>query len=207
MTIGIIGEKLGMTRVFDKKGDSIPVTVILAGPCPVIQLKDKEKDGYKAVQLGFKEIKKKKISKPLLGHFNKVKIAPLKYLREFKVEDTYTISPDTEIKVDIFQEGERVNVTGISKGKGFAGAIKRHNFAGGPKTHGQKEYHRAVGSLGATDAQRVFKGKKLAGHMGEDKVKIKNLEVVRVDSERNLILLKGSVPGAKGTILTINKTV
>ena len=206
MALGLIGEKLGMTRIFNKDGDSIPVTVILAGPCRVVQLKNEEKDGYNAVQLGFKDIDKKKVSKPLLGHFNKAKIEPLKYIKEFKVDAPNEISANGEIKVDIFSEGEKIDVTGISKGKGFAGAIKRHNFSGGPKTHGQKEYYRAVGSIGATDAARVFKGQKLPGHMGNNKVKMKNLEVVKVDIQRNLILVKGAVPGAKGTILIINKT-
>lgn len=207
MALGLIGEKLGMTKIFNKDGDSIPVTVILAGPCRVIQLKDKEKDGYTAVQLGFKDIDKKKVSKPLLGHFNKAKTEPLKYIKEFKMDVPNEVSPGTEIKVDIFKEGEKVDITGISKGKGFAGAIKRHNFSGGPKTHGQKEYYRSVGSIGATDAARVFKGQKLPGHMGSNKVKIKNLEIVKVDIQRNLILVKGAVPGAKGTILIIDKTI
>jgi len=207
MALGLIGEKLGMTKIFNKDGDSIPVTVILAGPCRVIQLKNEEKDGYNAVQLGFKDIDKKKVSKPLLGHFNKAKIEPLKYIKEFKVDTPNKVSSNTEIKVDIFKEGEKVDITGISKGKGFAGAIKRHKFSGGPKTHGQKEYYRSVGSIGATDAARVFKGQKLPGHMGNNKVKIKNLEVVKVDIQRNLILVKGAVPGAKGTILIINKTM
>jgi len=207
MTIGILGEKLGMTRIFTKNGESVPVTVILAGPCKVIQPKNTEKDGYNAVQLGFKSIKKKKVSKPIEGHFNQFKIEPLRYIKEFQIDDLSKFLSGTEIKVDIFKEGEKVNVVGISKGKGFTGAIKRHNFSGGPKTHGQKEYYRAVGSIGATDAARVFKGQKLPGHTGTNRVKMKNLEVVRIDIERNLILVKGSVPGAKGTVLIINKTI
>jgi len=205
MVAGILGEKVGMTRIFAKNGESIPVTVIIAGPCQVIQKKTIEKDGYNAVQLGFKEIKDKKVSKPIAGHLNKFKVSSIKHIREFKVNDTNKYSSGTEVKVDIFKEGDKVNIIGISKGKGFAGAIKRHNFSGGPKTHGQKEYFRSVGSIGATDAARVFKGQKLPGHMGTDRVTVKNIEVVKINLERNLILVRGSVPGAKGAVLVINK--
>ncbi len=205
MAAGILGEKLGMTRIFAKNGESIPVTVILAGPCPVIQKKNLKKDGYNAIQLGFKEVKEKKVSKSITSHLNKYKVKPIKYIREFKVNDSGKYSSGAEVKVDIFKEGDKVDIMGISKGKGFAGAIKRHNFSGGPKTHGQKEYFRSVGSIGATDAARVFKGQKLPGHMGTDRVTIKNIEVVKISLERNLILVKGSVPGAKGTMLVINK--
>jgi large subunit ribosomal protein L3 len=207
MAAGILGEKIGMTRIFTKNGESIPVTVILAGPCRVIQRKNLEKDGYNAVQLGFKEVNKKKVSKPIIGHFNKFKVEPLKYMREFKVDDSNKYSSGMEVKVDIFKEGDKVDIISISKGKGFAGAIKRHHFSGGPKTHGQKEYFRSVGSMGATDAARVFKGKKLPGHMGSDRVSMKNIKVVKVDLGRNLLLVKGSVPGAKGTMVIINKIV
>lgn len=207
MEAGILGEKIGMTRIFTKNGESIPVTVILAGPCRVIQRKNIEKDGYNAVQLGFKEVNKKKVSKPIIGHFNKFKVEPLKYMREFKVDDSNKYSSGMEVKVDIFKEGDKVDIISISKGKGFAGAIKRHHFSGGPKTHGQKEYFRTVGSMGATDAARVFKGKKLPGHMGSDRVSMKNIKVVKVDLGRNLLLVKGSVPGAKGTMVIINKIV
>lgn len=207
MAAGILGEKIGMTRIFTKKGESIPVTVILAGPCRVIQRKNLEKDGYNAVQLGFKEVNKKKVSKPIIGHFNQFKVEPLKYMREFKVDDSNKYSSGMEVKVDIFKEGDKVDIISISKGKGFAGAIKRHHFSGGPKTHGQKEYFRSVGSMGATDAARVFKGKKLPGHMGSDRVSMKNIKVVKVDLGRNLLLVKGSVPGAKGTMVIINKIV
>jgi large subunit ribosomal protein L3 len=207
METGMLGEKIGMTRIFTKNGESIPVTVILAGPCRVIQRKNLEKDGYNAVQLGFKEVNKKKVSKPIIGHFNKFKVEPLKYMREFKVDDSNKYSSGMEIKVDIFKEGDKVDIISISKGKGFAGAIKRHHFSGGPKTHGQKEYFRTVGSMGATDAARVFKGKKLPGHMGSDRVSMKNIKVVKVDLGRNLLLVKGSVPGAKGTMVIINKIV
>ncbi|MCK5766801.1 MAG: 50S ribosomal protein L3 [Candidatus Atribacteria bacterium] len=205
MAEGILGEKVGMTKVFTDKGESVPVTVIIAGPCRVIQKKDTEKDGYNAIQLGFKSIKKNKALKPIIGHYSKSKIDPLKYLREFKINDSKKYTLGQEIKVDIFKQGEKVTIIGISKGKGFAGGIKRHNFSGGPKTHGQKEYYRSVGSIGATDAARVFKGQKLPGHMGTDRVNIKNLEVVKIDTERNLLLVKGSVPGAKGEMLIINK--
>jgi len=205
MVAGILGEKVGMTRIFAKNGESIPVTVILAGPCQVIQKKTIEKDGYSAVQLGFKEVKAKKVSKPITGHLNKYKVSSIKHIREFKIEDSNKYSSGAEVKVDIFKEGDKVDIVGISKGKGFAGAIKRHNFSGGPKTHGQKEYFRSVGSIGATDAARVFKGQKLPGHMGTDRVTVKNVEVVKINLERNLILIRGSVPGAKGAVLVINK--
>jgi len=205
MVAGILGEKLGMTRIFAKNGESIPVTVILAGPCQVIQKKTIEKDGYNAVQLGFKEVKEKKISKPIVKHLNKYKVKPIKHIREFKIDNSNKYSPGAEVKVDIFKEGDKVDIVGISKGKGFAGAIKRHNFSGGPKSHGQKEYFRSVGSIGATDAARVFKGQKLPGHMGTDRVTVKNLEVVKINLERNLVLVRGSVPGAKGAVLVINK--
>jgi len=200
-----LGEKVGMTRIFAKNGESIPVTVILAGPCQVIQKKTIEKDGYDAFQLGFKEVKEKKISKPIIGHLNKYKVSSIKHIREFKIDDSNKYSSGAEIKVDIFKEGDKVDIVGISKGKGFAGAIKRHNFSGGPKTHGQKEYFRSVGSIGATDAARVFKGQKLPGHMGTDRVTVKNVEVVKINLERNLILIRGSVPGGKGAVLVINK--
>jgi large subunit ribosomal protein L3 len=205
MVAGILGEKLGMTRIFAKNGESIPVTVILAGPCQVIQKKTIEKDGYNAVQLGFKEVREKKISKPTVKHLNKYKVKPIKHIREFKIDNSNKYSPGAEVKVDIFKEGDKVDIVGISKGKGFAGAIKRHNFSGGPKSHGQKEYFRSVGSIGATDAARVFKGQKLPGHMGTDRVTVKNLEVVKINLESNLVLVRGSVPGAKGTVLVINK--
>ena len=205
MAAGILGEKVGMTRILAKNGESIPVTVILAGPCQVIQKKNSEKDGYNAIQLGFKEVKEKKVSNPMANHLNKYKVKSIKYIREFKVNDSSEYSSGTEVKVDIFKEGDKVDIIGISKGKGFAGAIKRHNFSGGPKTHGQKEYFRSVGSIGATDAARVFKGQKLPGHMGTDRVTMKNVEVVKIYLERNLILVKGSVPGAKGAMLVINK--
>jgi len=205
MVAGILGEKVGMTRIFAKNGESIPVTVILAGPCQVIQKKTIEKDGYNAVQLGFKEVKEKKVSKPITGHLNKYKVSSIKHIREFKVDNSNKYSSGAEVKVDIFKEGDKVDIIGISKGKGFAGAIKRHNFSGGPKTHGQKEYFRSVGSIGATDAARVFKGQKLPGHMGTERVTMKNVEVVKINLERNLILVRGSVPGAKGAVLVINK--
>jgi len=205
MVAGILGEKVGMTRIFAKNGESIPVTVILAGPCQIIQKKTIEKDGYNAVQLGFREVKEKKISKPIIGHLNKYKVSSIKHIREFKIDDSNKYSSGAEVKVDIFKEGDKVDIVGISKGKGFAGAIKRHNFSGGPKTHGQKEYFRSVGSIGATDAARVFKGQKLPGHMGTDRVTVKNVEVVKINLERNLILIRGSVPGGKGAVLVINK--
>src|SRR4030042_2087987 len=156
---------------------------------PLLPKKTIEKDGYNAVQLGFKEVKEKKVSKPIANHLNKYKVKPIKHIREFKVNDSNKYSSGAEVKVDIFKEGDKVDIVGISKGKGFAGAIKRHNFSGGPKTHGQKEYFRSVGSMGATDAARVFKGKKLPGHMGTDRVTGKNIEGIKINLEKKIIFL------------------
>ena len=200
MKKGIIGKKNGMTQIFDEKGNVIPVTVIEAGPCTVTQVKTVETDGYDAVQLGFGEVKEKHINKPEKGHF-------AKHLREFRLETVEGIKTGDEVKADIFVAGEKVDVQGISKGKGFQGVIKRHGQHRGPMGHGSM-YHRRPGSMGSTSTPgRVFKGKKLPGHMGRVTVTIQNLDVVKVDMDKNVILVKGSVPGPKGTILKVKSAI
>ena len=207
MKKGIIGRKVGMTQIFDEKGNVIPVTVIEAGPCVVAQVKTVEKEGYNALQLGFGEVKTKHMNKPEMGHFAKSKIDNKKHLREFRLDSIEGVKVGDEIKADIFQEGERVDIQGISKGKGFQGVIKRHGQHRGPMGHGSM-YHRRPGSMGSTSTPgRVFKGKKLPGHMGVQTVTIQNLDVVRVDMDKNVILVKGSVPGPKGAILKIKSAV
>ena len=203
----IIGKKVGMTQIFNEDGTVIPVTVIEAGPCPVVQIKTVERDGYSAIQLGYGDIKEKKVIKPAKGHFSKSDIKPTKYLREFRLDDVSTFKVGDEIKVDTFEAGERLDIQGITKGKGFQGVIKRHGQSRGPMGHGSM-YHRRPGSMGPTSTPgRVFKGKKLPGHMGVDTVTIQNLVIVRVDTDKNAILVKGSVPGNKGSILKINTSV
>lgn len=207
MKKGIIGRKVGMTQIFDEKGNVIPVTVIEAGPCVVAQVKTVETDGYNAVQLGFGDIKDKHINKPEAGHFAKAKLANKKHLREFRVDSIEGIKVGDELKADVFEAGEKIDVQGTSKGKGFQGVIKRHGQHRGPMGHGSM-YHRRPGSMGATSTPgRVFKGKKLPGHMGRVTVTIQNLDVVKVDMDKNVILVKGSVPGAKGTILKVKSAV
>ena len=207
MKKGIIGRKLGMTQIFDEKGNVIPVTVIEAGPCVVAQVKTVETDGYNALQLGFGEIKSKHINKPKAGHFAKSKIENKKHLREFRLDSIEGVKVGDEIKADVFAAGENVDIQGISKGKGFQGVIKRHGQHRGPMGHGSM-YHRRPGSMGPTSTPgRVFKGKKLPGHMGRVLVTIQNLDIVRVDMDKNVILVKGSVPGAKGAILKIKSSV
>ena len=205
----IIGRKVGMTQIFDEKGLVIPVTVIEAGPCPVVQVKTVETDGYNAVQLGFGEVKESKVNKPEAGHFKKGNVKPVKHLREFRAcpDCISTVKVGDEIKVDAFEVGEKVDIQGITKGKGFQGVIKRHGQSRGPMGHGSM-YHRRPGSMGSTSTPgRVFKGKKLPGHMGVDKVTVQNLEVVAVDLDKNALLIKGSVPGNKGSVLKIRKSV
>lgn len=204
----MMGRKVGMTQIFTDEGLSIPVTVIEAGPLTVVQKKTVDNDGYSALKLGYRDVAEKRLSKPEKGQFSKVKIAPKKVLKEFRTDDTANFEVGQEIKVDtMFQAGDRVDVSGISKGKGFQGTIKRYGQKGGKETHGSM-YHRRVGSMSAnTNPARVFKGKKLPGHMGVDKVTIQNLDVVRVDAERNLLLVKGAVPGPKGGLLVIKNTV
>ena len=203
----IIGKKVGMTQIFDETGKVIPVTVIEAGPCVVAQVKSEETDGYNAIQLGFGDVKESKLNKPERGHFANAKIAPKKHLREFRVDSVEGVEVGTEVKADTFQAGDKIDVQGITKGKGFQGVIKRHGQSRGPMGHGSM-YHRRPGSMGPTSTPgRVFKGKKLPGHMGRVTVTIQNLDVVKVDMDKNVILIKGSVPGAKGAILKLRKSV
>jgi len=203
---GLLGKKIGMTRFFNEKGDSVPATLIEAGPCTVVQVKTDEKDGYNALQLGFIEKRESRVVKPLLGHFKKAGSAPKRILKEFR-----DLNVDTEIKigdqinVDIFAPGDIVKVSGISKGKGFAGVVKRHGFAGGLKTHGQKDRWRAPGSIGqSATPNRVIKGIKMAGRMGTDRVTLRNLKVLKVISEKNLILIEGGIPGSRNSIVEIH---
>lgn len=203
----MIGRKIGMTQIFKEDGSVVPVTVVEAGPLVVVQKKTVEIDGYNAIQVGFANIKEQRINKPLKGHFNKGNIEYKKYLMEFKVENPDDYEIGQEIKVDVFAEADMVDVTGTSKGKGTAGVIKRHGFGRGRETHGSK-FHRMPGGLSAgTYPGRVFKGHRMAGRMGNEKVTIQNLEVVRVDVEKNLILIRGAIPGPKKGIVTIKATV
>lgn len=207
MKKGIIAKKIGMTQIFAENGILIPVTVLEAGPCVVTQKKTMENDGYEAVQVGFGEVKESKVNKPLKGHFEKAGVTATKLLKEFKLENASEYELGAVLKADIFAAGDKIDVSGVSKGKGFQGAIKRHNQHRGPMAHGSK-YHRGVGSLSsATTPGKVKKGKKMPGHMGAENVTIQNLEVVRVDADKNLILVKGAVPGNKGSILVIKESV
>lgn len=207
MKKAILGRKLGMTQIFDENGRVIPVTVIKAGPCVVVQKKTVENDGYDAVQVGFEEIREKLVNKPMKGHFEKANVKPLRFVKEFRLEDVSGLEVGSEIKADTFVVGEKVDVTGTSKGKGFQGVIKRWNANRGPMTHGSK-YHRSVGSMGASsDPSRTFKGKKMPGHMGAKKSTMLNLTVAKVDAERNLILIKGAVPGPKKGLVIIRDSV
>jgi large subunit ribosomal protein L3 len=202
---GLIGRKLGMTQVFDDEGRALPVTVVEAGPCPIVQLRTQERDGYAAVQLGFQEKKKSRVRKPEAGHFARAGVAVQRHLREFPVPEGAALQVGEEVKVGIFSPGEKVSVTGRSKGRGFAGVFKRHGMHGGNETHGCMS-HRVPGSLGAASyPARVFKGRKLPGHMGNVRVTVRNLEVVGVDSERNVLLIRGAVPGPRNGIVTIRK--
>ena len=203
---GILGRKIGMTQIFTEAGEVVPVTVVEAGPVVVTQVKTIENDGYNAVQVGFVDAKEKSLNKPQKGHLAAANVLK-KHLKEFRVEsvDAYTVGQ--EIKADVFAAGEMIDVTGISKGKGFQGPIKRHGQSRGPESHGSR-YHRRPGSMGACSYPgRVFKNKKLAGHMGSVKVTVQNLEVVRVDADKNFILVKGAIPGAKGSVVTIKEAV
>lgn len=209
MTKGILGKKLGMTQVFTPEGIVIPVTVVEATPNVVVRNMTKEQNGYEAVQIGFGVIKEKHLTKPEKGHFEKVGQTPVKFLREIRLSEASTHEVGSQISVDVFEDGEMVDVTGTSKGKGFAGTIKRHGFARGPMTHGSKS-HREPGSIGPMTSGgggRVYKGKKLPGHMGHQKVTIQRLTVVRVDKERNLLLIKGAVPGPQGGLVMVKNTV
>lgn len=203
---GLIGKKIGMTQIFDESGLAIPVTLIEAGPCYVTQIRRPEKDGYSAVQLGFEEVKPKRLTGGRLGHLKRNSLPPLRYLREFRVKDPSVEEGATINVADAFEVGERVDVVGTSKGKGFQGAVKRHGFAGGPRTHGQSDRLRAPGSRGSTTTPgRVFKGARGPGHMGFDRVTVQNLDVVLVDAERNLLGVRGAVPGPRGGLLVIRE--
>ncbi len=207
MKKGIVGKKLGMTQLFDANGNVVPVTVIEAGPCVVSQKKTVENDGYDAVQIGYADLKAAKVNGPMKGHFAKGDVAPKKYLREFRLEDTTGLNVGDIIKADIFAEGETVDVRGTSKGKGYAGVIKRWNFSRLKESHGTGPVHRHGGSLGVIDPARVFKGKKMAGHLGNERVTVQNLKVVKIDAENNIIAVKGAVPGPKGGIVVLFDSV
>lgn len=208
MKKGLIGRKVGMTQIFDEKGNVIPVTVVELGPCAVVQKKTVENDGYDAVQLGFDDKKITRVNKPMKGHFDKAGVAPKKALREFRLDDTSAMNVGDILKADIFAVGDKVDVVGTSKGKGTAGAIKRWNFSRLKESHGTGPVARHAGSLGAcSDPSRVFKGKKLAGHLGHERVTIQNLDVVKVDAENNLIAIKGAIPGPKKGIVVVVDSV
>ena len=208
MQKAIIAKKLGMTQLFDETGKCVPVTVVEAGPCVVSQKKTVETDGYEAIQVGFGDMKANKVNKPMKGHVAKGDVAPKKVLREFRLSDISTYNVGDIIKADVFAEGDKVDVAGTSKGKGTAGVIKRWNFSRLKETHGTGPVHRHPGSLGACSSpSRVFKGKKLAGHLGSERVTVQNLAIVKVDSENNIIAIKGAIPGPKGGIITIADSV
>lgn len=204
---GILGKKIGMTQIFTEDGVVIPVTVVEAGPVTVLQKKNIEKDGYNSIQVGFVDAKAKHINKPLKGHFEKANVDYKRHLTEFRTDDVENYEIGQELKADVFAAGDMIDVTGTSKGKGFQGVIKRHGQSRGPETHGSR-YHRRPGSMGASAyPAKVFKGKKLPGHMGNVKVTVQNLEVIKIDTDRNLLLVKGAIPGPKGGLLTIKESV
>ncbi|MAU13140.1 MAG: 50S ribosomal protein L3 [Anaerolineaceae bacterium] len=210
MMKGMIGRKVGMTQVFDEQGNVVPVTVIEAGPCYVTQVRDAERDGYAAIQLGFEETKPQRVTKGQLGHLQKNNLPALRILREFRVRngESDELAEGAEIKVDVFSEGDFVDVIGTSKGRGFAGTIKRHGFARGPKTHGQSDRMRSPGSIGMCAAPgRTLKGQRMSGRMGNDRVTVQNLKVVRIDPDKNLLAVRGSVPGARGGIVIIKSAL
>jgi len=203
---GLIGKKLGMTQMYTDRGEVVPVTLIEAGPCHVVQRKTVDKDGYAAVQLGFGSVPDRKLSKGEKGHLRKGNAPTLRYLREFRVGADESYEPGQVVGVDVFAPGERVDVVGTSKGRGFQGGVKRHGFRGGPKTHGQSDRHRAPGSIGSTTTPgRVLKGLRMAGHMGDERVTVAGLEVVLVDAERNIIGVRGAVPGATNGLVVIKE--
>jgi large subunit ribosomal protein L3 len=204
MIKGLIGKKIGMTQIFDESGLAVPVTIIEAGPCYVTQIRNKQNDGYSAVQLGFEEVKPKRLTGGQLGHLKNNELPPLRFLREFRVKDPQVGEGDLLSVGETFAVGEQVDVVGTSKGKGFQGVVKRHGFSGGPKTHGQSDRHRAPGSIGSTTTPgRVFKGKRGPGHMGFDRVTVQNLRIEFVDAERNLLGVRGAIPGPKGGVVMI----
>ena len=206
MGIGILGKKIGMTQIFNEQGQAVAVTAIVAGPCPVIAIRTPEQNGYSAVLLGYGAVKPRKLSKPLKGFFDKVKVEPKRTLLEFRLDKTEGYEIGQELRVDLFEPGEKINVSGVSKGKGFAGVVKKFRFGGQQFTHGTSVAHRHGGSSGAnTYPGRVFKGKKMPGHLGSEKVTVKNLVIMAVDVENNLLLVKGAVPGAKNGLVTLYK--
>jgi large subunit ribosomal protein L3 len=205
-TQGILGKKIGMTRVFDESGNVVPVTVVQAGPCPVIQVKREAGDGYSAIQLGFEPRREKRTTKPLVGHFKKAGVGPQRFVREIRLDDVEGYEVGKSVEVEIFEVGEKVDVTGVSKGRGFAGPMKRHHSSRGPESHGSM-YHRRPGSMGASaDPSRVFKGKKLAGHMGASRATTQNMKIVGIDKDNHLLLLNGSVPGHANGFVMIRKS-
>lgn len=206
MPKAILGKKVGMTQIFTETGEAVPVTVIEAGPCIVAQKKNLERDGYNAIQIGFGEKRVNLFNKPMKGHYEKANLKPMRYLRELRVDDVDAYEVGQEIKADIFTPGEKVDVTGTSKGRGFSGSIKRHGFHRGPMSHGSK-YHRGSGSLGAKGPARVFKGRKLPGHYGVERVTVQNLEVIRVDAGQNLLAVKGAIPGPRGGLVMVKNAV
>ncbi len=204
--LGIIGKKLGMTQIFDNQGKVIPVTVILVGPCTVVQKKTMEKDGYKAIQLGFEEIAERKVKKPVLGHFKKHNVPNFRYLREFRIDEIEDFNEGQVLKADLFSQNEIIKVIGTSKGSGFAGVMKRHNFQGFQQSHGVHESFRGPGSIGqCAQPARVFKGMKMAGHKGVDRITVKNLKIVRIDLEKNIVMIKGAIPGHRNSIVYLSK--
>ena len=208
MQKGIIGKKIGMTQIFDEKGNVVPVTVIEAGPCVVVQKKTAENDGYTAVQMGFGDVSAKRVNKPMKGHFDKADVAPKKTLREFRFENCDAYNVGDIVKADTFAAGDRVDVCGTSKGKGYAGAIKRWNFQRLKESHGTGPVARHAGSLGACSSpSRVYKGTKAAGHLGAERVTVQNLDVVKVDAENNLIAVRGAVPGPRGGLVLLSESV
>ncbi len=207
MKKAIIAKKVGMTQVFSPEGEIIPVTVLEAGPCSVVQVKSLAKDGYEAIQVSFGAIKAKNVTKPVAGHYEKVDQELKRRLKEFRLEDAASYEIGQELKADIFEAGDHVDISGVSKGKGFQGNIKRHGQSRGPMAHGSK-YHRAVGSMGASsDPSRVFKGKNLPGHMGSENCTVQNMTIVKADAEKNLLLVKGAVPGSNGSIVYVMDTL
>jgi large subunit ribosomal protein L3 len=203
---GILGKKLGMTQIFDENGVVIPVTIIEAGPCYVTQKKTVERDGYNAIQLGFGEVRNGRLKKPITGHLKRSSTPAIRYMREFQVTDPASYEEGQKIDVSIFTVGDKVDITGTSKGKGYAGVVKRHHFSGGPKTHGQSDRWRASGSVGAgTTPGRVFKGMRMAGRMGNERTTVQNLRVALVDAEKNLLAVRGAIPGSKNGLVIISE--
>lgn len=205
MTKAILARKIGMTQVFDEQGRAVPVTVLEAGPCYVTQVKSIDSDGYDSIQIGFKEKKEHRVNQPLRGHFKRSRVKPCYFLREFKVDNPSGFPAGQELRADIFEQGDYVNVSAISRGKGFAGSIKRLGFSRGPRTHGS-HYHRGPGSLGAVNPARVFKGRPLPGRMGGKRRTVQNLRVVRADGEKNILLVRGSIPGPRGGLVEVKES-